>query len=209
MNRLLEDLLDVARIEEGCLPLHVEPVELASLLTEVISLHAPVAEYRGIRLEKSITGNNGEVECDRNRVCQALSNLVDNALKFTPESGEIRLAAEFDENEIHISVTDSGPGIPANQLPHLFDRFWHTDNTRRRGVGLGLTIAKGIAEAHGGRIEVANQQPGSGARFTLTVPGQIKTRDISSTQPQQRQSVFVIDPETAARQEQSNNLPGS
>lgn len=173
MNRLLEDLLDVARIEEGCLPLHLEPVELASLLSEVISLHSPVADYRGIRLEKSIAGNNVEFDGDRNRLCQALSNLLDNALKFTPESGEIVLAAELDEHEIHISVSDSGPGIPPNQLPHLFDRFWHTENKRKRGVGLGLTIAKGIAEAHGGRIEVDSQQPG-GSRFTLTVPRRLQ-----------------------------------
>lgn len=172
MNRLLEDLLDVARIEEGCLPLHLESVELDSLLTEVISLHGPVAEYRGIRLEKSVAGNNIVLDCDRNRLCQALSNLLDNALKFTPESGEIRLAAGLDENEIRISVSDNGPGIPADQLPHLFDRFWRSDNKKKRGVGLGLAIAKGIAEAHGVRIEVAGRV-GDGARFTLVIPRQV------------------------------------
>lgn len=157
MNRLVEDLLDVARIEEGRLPLNREPTDLASLLAEVISLHSPVAEHHGIRLEKSVAGDNIEFDCDRNRLCQALSNFVDNALKFTPEAGEISLAAEIEGDKIYISVSDSGPGIPANQLPHLFDRFWHSDNTRRHGVGLGLTIAKGIAEAHGGSIQVASQ----------------------------------------------------
>lgn len=172
MNRLLEDLLDVARIEEGRLSLHREPADLASLLAEVVSLHAPVAEHRGIRLETNLVHGNAEFACDRKRLCQALSNLLDNALKHTPESGEVRLTAERGPDQVYISVSDTGPGIPANQLPHLFDRFWHTENTNKHGVGLGLAIAKGIAEAHGGSIQVTSQ-PGNGSQFTLVVPKQV------------------------------------
>ncbi|HEX7027804.1 MAG TPA: ATP-binding protein [Gammaproteobacteria bacterium] len=169
MNRLLGDLLDVAQIEEGRLTLHREPVDITLLLDEVISLHDPVADYHGIRLEKDLSDGNFELNCDRNRLCQALSNLVDNALKFTPEGGSIRLAAKLRTDSVCISVSDSGPGIPDHQLPHLFERFWRSGGTKKPGVGLGLAITKGIVEAHGGSIKAANG-PVNGAQFTLHLP---------------------------------------
>ena len=169
MSKLLDDLLDVAQIEAGKLALSRKRFELGSLFAEILSLHGPVAEYQGIRIDRRLPGARFEIDADRNRLAQALSNLVDNALKFTPEGGQVTMAAELDGGEVRISVSDTGPGIPPEKLPHLFDRFWRADLDANRGTGLGLTIARGIVEAHGGVIQVASH-PGEGTRFTLVLP---------------------------------------
>lgn len=173
MNRLLEDLLDVTRIVEGRLTLQREPVHPNSLLIEVVSMHAPIAEHGGVHLSKCATDQPAVVEGDWQRLSQALSNLVDNALKFTPEGGQVEVAATVDLDHVRIGVSDTGPGIPAEHIPHLFDRFWRAENAQRAGVGLGLSIARGIAEAHGGSIEVVNR-PGGGTRFTMVLPRSLK-----------------------------------
>jgi signal transduction histidine kinase len=107
---------------------------------------------------------------DGDRLLQALSNLVGNALKFTPAGGEIRLGAEADEEGIRLFVADTGPGIPEEDIPHVFDRFWTArGNSRVRGTGMGLAIVRGIVEAHGGRVWVERNTRG-GATFILRLP---------------------------------------
>jgi signal transduction histidine kinase len=106
---------------------------------------------------------------DRHRVLQLLGNLLGNALKFTPRGGQIRLSARRHEGALQLSVRDNGPGIPPEDMPHLFDRFWQGAHDRRAGVGLGLAIAKGIADSHGGALRVEST-PGEGARFVITLP---------------------------------------
>lgn len=189
MNRLLEDLLDVARIEEQRLTLDRETMDLATLMSDVISLHHPVAEKRSVQLRQNVS-TNVAFDGDRKRLTQGLSNLVDNALKFTPDDGTIDLAAEAESGDVRISVTDSGPGIPDEQVARLFDRFWRSDDARTTGVGLGLAIAKGIAQAHGGTIEV-EQAPQKGARFTILLPQRVVRR--ASRPPEKKRTVLVVD----------------
>ncbi len=109
------------------------------------------------------------INIDRDRLLQALGNLVGNAIKFTPQGGRVEVQVTRAGDDIRFEVRDTGPGIPAKQLPHLFDRFWQARHSGRHSVGLGLAIAKGIVEAHGGRIWVESEE-GSGARFFVTVP---------------------------------------
>jgi signal transduction histidine kinase len=109
------------------------------------------------------------VLADGSRVLQVLSNLVGNAIKFTPDGGSVRIACAADGESARFSVTDTGPGIPPEQIPQLFGRFWQADSADRRGVGLGLSIAKGIVEAHGGRIWVESRV-GAGSTFHFTLP---------------------------------------
>jgi len=102
-------------------------------------------------------------------VVQALGNLIGNALKFTPPGGRVTISVECDADGVCISVADTGPGVPADQVPRLFDRYWQANRTDRRGVGLGLSIVKGIAEAHGGDVRVRTEE-GAGTTFTLVLP---------------------------------------
>jgi signal transduction histidine kinase len=121
---------------------------------------------------------------DPKRVAQILANLISNALKFTPNGGVVDIHAHRDGDFIRFSVIDTGPGIPADELPHLFDRFYQTrDNPlKRKGLGLGLAICKGLVVAHGGRIWVESL-PGAGAGFNFTIPAVSVTVDASDTAP--------------------------
>ncbi len=112
---------------------------------------------------------SGMVNVDRDRILQVLSNLLGNALKFTPPGGRVQVEAHAGDAAVIVRVTDTGPGIAADELPHVFDRFWQGAKARRAGAGLGLAIAKGIVEAHGGTI-FARSVPGRGATFTFTLP---------------------------------------
>jgi signal transduction histidine kinase len=115
------------------------------------------------------------VLADAARIQQVLSNLVGNAVKFTPRSGRITVCAEHIDGEVRFGVIDTGPGIPAEQLPHIFGRFWQAKTSDRRGIGLGLAIAKGIVEAHNGRIWVESHV-GLGSTFYFTLPAATETR---------------------------------
>jgi signal transduction histidine kinase len=170
MGRLLGDLLDITRIEQRRLSVHMEPMDLAALTHETVSMHTPVAQARSIRLDLAPPPPKPVViHADPSRLIQALSNLMDNALKFTPAGGEVVIIVERRNGAVAVSVTDSGPGIPGEQIPHLFDRFWRSDAHSRTGLGLGLCIAKGIIDAHGGRIDVASTL-GRGSSFTMVLP---------------------------------------
>jgi signal transduction histidine kinase len=170
MRRLIEDLLDVSRLREGTLALEVRPVGAGELLEEVRQMMHPLADEMQVHLEVH-GGAVGEavVACDRERALQVLSNLVGNALKFTPEGGRVTVRAWREGEQVAFEVRDTGPGIPLEEQPRLFERYWQAERKGSRGAGLGLYIARGLVELHGGRIWVESR-PGQGARFTFTLP---------------------------------------
>lgn len=168
MSRLVEDLLEVAKIEAGRLSLEAEPLEVGTLLEETREAFQLLAEERGIRLETAVQGSLERVSADRGRVIQALSNLVGNAFELTPDGGSVTLRAAAAEGGVSVSVTDTGVGIPRESLPHFFERFWQGRDVDRRGAGLGLAIVKGIVEAHGGAVTVQSE-PGRGSTFGFTL----------------------------------------
>lgn len=167
---LLRDLLDAAVIEQCGLRLQVEPCDGAALVRELHEMFAPLAEEKRIILEAGCSGEVGAIVIDRARVHQALSNLLGNALKFTPPEGTTAVHLDAQGGRTRFTVRDTGPGIPLEGLPRLFDRYWQARATNRAGVGLGLYIVKGIAEAHGGSVHV-DSAPGAGTTFTLTIGG--------------------------------------
>jgi signal transduction histidine kinase len=165
---LLRDLLDAAVIEQCGLRLHIEPCDGAALVHELREIFAPLAEAKRITLRTSCSGDVGSIAVDHARLHQALSNLLGNAVKFTPPEGTIELLLEAREAELHFTVRDTGGGIAPEGLPKLFDRYWQARATSRTGVGLGLYIVKGIVDAHGGHIRV-DSTVGAGTTFTLTL----------------------------------------
>lgn len=169
MNRLIQDLLDVSRIASGGLEVDPVPVAIAPVLSELCTLLGPQALQKGQRLECEIPDAGLVVLADASRIMQVLANLVVNAIKFTAENGRIRIHTRVASDRVVVSVEDSGRGIDAEDLPHVFDRFWQSRRARRGGVGLGLPIAKGIVEAHGGTIW-AQSSPGAGTTFSFTLP---------------------------------------
>jgi signal transduction histidine kinase len=168
-DRMIEDLLDVSRIEAGRLSMEPYPERLAPLLEEAVESHRHLARERRIDLHYRASDALPSVLADRGRLLQIFGNLLGNALKFTPAGGTVELGAEWDGDELRCYVEDTGPGIPQEQLPHLFDRFWQARRADRRGLGLGLTIVQGLVEAHGGRIWVESEV-GRGTRFSFTLP---------------------------------------
>ena len=169
MQRLIHDLLDLARADGGKLSLHAAPIHPRALVGDAVDAHSTIAASKQISLEGDADAALPEVSVDRGRIDQVFSNLVGNALKFTPEGGRVRITAAGGPDEVSFVVEDDGPGIAADDLPHVFDRFWQAGKAAPGGTGLGLTIAKAMVEAHGGRIAV-NSTPGVGTRFRFTVP---------------------------------------
>jgi len=169
MNRMIQDLLDVKRMESGQLWLDPRPEPVTDLVADTIEMLRPLAAGSSIRVESHVVSDLPPVLADATRINQVLSNLVGNAVKFTPRNGLITISAERVDGEIRFAVIDTGPGIPAEQLPHIFGRFWQAKASDRRGIGLGLAIAKGIVEAHKGRIWVESSV-GLGSTFYFTLP---------------------------------------
>jgi signal transduction histidine kinase len=169
MYRLIHDLLDVAAIEAGQLVVARSPVAVDVLLTDALELLRPLAAAKRIALVADPSPGLPPVDADRERVLQVFSNLGGNAVKFTPENGRVEVRVTVREAVVEFAVRDTGPGIASADLPHVFDRFWQARKTARAGVGLGLAIAKGIIEAHGGTIRVESE-PGRGSCFTFTLP---------------------------------------
>ena len=168
MTRLIQDLLELNQIAAGQLVIRPQVVAVSSVLEDSRSAGAAVATCKKQCFEV-LPGDCGEVMADGDRVAQVLANLISNAAKFTPEGGRITVSTHAMEREVRFCVTDTGPGIEAQDLPHIFDRFWQARRVRRGGVGLGLAISKGIVEAHGGRIW-ARSNPGFGSSFFFTLP---------------------------------------
>jgi signal transduction histidine kinase len=187
MRRLIQDLLDLSRIEAGQLSIRQERISLMALVKEACTLFQPQAAAKGVRLECSVAEDLPPVAGDRHRVLQVLQNLVGNALKFVPAGGAITVSAEWQDQDdvIRVNVSDTGAGIADDDLTRVFDRFWRADRRDGGGIGLGLAVAKGIVEAHGGRIG-ARSQLGAGSIFYFTLP----VYAIAAPDPQQvRQAI--------------------
>jgi PAS domain S-box-containing protein len=171
--RLVEDLLDVSRIVSGTLSLDLGSVKLAAVLAAAIDAVRPAAERKGVRLVSDVATTVDCVRADAGRLQQMVWNLVVNAVKFTPASGTVTVSAAAAADTVRIRVADTGCGIEAALLPHIFDRFRQGDSstTRRHGgLGLGLTLVKHIVELHGGTVTAESGGPGHGAAFTVTLP---------------------------------------
>jgi len=168
MQHLIDQLLDVARLEHGTLGLALVRCELDAVLAAAQSLFQARAAEAGIEL--TVAGEPGlAVIADRERVVQVLSNLVANALKFTPRGGRIGVAGRRDGARIHVEVSDTGPGIADDQVPRVFERYWQGRSTQRGSLGLGLYICKQLVVAHGGEIGVRTRL-GEGSTFWFTLP---------------------------------------
>lgn len=172
LNRMVEDLRTLSRAEAGELSLVRRPVAVGALLEQLAAAQRPGAGEKGIELRLKAENGLPEIEVDADRMAQALNNLLDNALRHTPAGGTVALAAGRAGDGVWLEVRDSGPGIAAEDLPHVFERFYRGDRARLRhegGSGLGLAIARSIVEAHGGRIR-AESPAGEGAVFTIELP---------------------------------------
>jgi PAS domain S-box-containing protein len=169
MNAMIKDLLDASSIDAGRFRVMRSGRDVTGLLAEVGELLQPLASAKGLSLSFETGDELSTVWVDADQIQRVFSNLIGNAIKFTPAGGAIRVYAARREREVVFSVSDTGPGIAREQLPHVFDRYWQGMRGDRRGAGLGLAIAKGIVEAHGGRIWVESAG-GGGATFRFTVP---------------------------------------
>jgi signal transduction histidine kinase len=166
------NLLDLSRIDAGIFPLDVRPGDLRDPIRSVVEAHAELAEQRGVSLMSEVPPAPVMLPFDRERIVQLLTNLVGNGLKFTPHGGQVRVTLSDAPEGAVIEVRDSGPGILASELPHVFERFFRGTNVgdaRASGSGLGLAIARSIVEMHGGQIEVASAI-GEGSSFTVRLP---------------------------------------
>jgi signal transduction histidine kinase len=174
MTEMVENLLTLARADEGRAPLAVEESDLRELLSDVTETAGMLGESAGISVSSDMPDQPVRLPVDRHRIQEMLLNLVTNAIKYTPPGGTVYLGLDDQDGVVSFTVRDSGIGIAPGDLPHIFDRFWRADSARTRtgerpGAGLGLAICKWIAEAHGGRIDVVSR-PGRGTTFTVTLP---------------------------------------
>jgi signal transduction histidine kinase len=169
IDRLVRDLLDISSMESGNFAVQQDSVDLRALLQETRQLFDMQARAGRVALHCEIDAGVGHVSADRDRLSQVIANLLENAFKFASEGGSVSLRAHRREDDVEIVVQDSGQGIPAAELPRIFDRFWQGDRASRTGAGLGLAICKGVVEAHGGRIW-AESTLGDGTTFHVTIP---------------------------------------
>jgi signal transduction histidine kinase len=168
MDSLIRDLLDVTRVEAGRLGVEPVPMDVVELLNDAARTLVPVAAAKSITLRLDIEQALPKVSADRERIRQALSNLIGNSVKFSPPDTVVDVSARREDDEVIISVRDQGPGMTTEQLSHAFDRFWQSRRTDREGAGLGLAITHGIIDAHGGRIW-AESAIGQGTTFSFSL----------------------------------------
>lgn len=170
MARMVDDLVELTRMEAGRLELSRAATPVSRLLDDAVESTAGRAAEAGVTVERHTPAPDRAVDADPHRIGQVLDNLVGNALKFTPRGGTVTLTAgQGDDGWVRLAVADTGPGIPAGDRERIFARFQQLEGGDRRGVGLGLTIARAIVEAHGGRIGV-DSTPGEGSTFWFTLP---------------------------------------
>lgn len=172
LNRLIDDLFELAQLDAGGMKFDKVPISLSDLISDVIERMRALAERRKVRIEGQVSQQVDLVTLDPQKIERVLANLISNAIRHTPEGGRVTIDARRSNGQVRVSVSDTGEGIAAHDLPHVFERFYRGEKSRSRsagGAGLGLAIAKGIVEAHGGTIEVASRI-GQGTTFTFTLP---------------------------------------
>jgi signal transduction histidine kinase/DNA-binding NarL/FixJ family response regulator len=183
MQELIQDLLEARQIESGQLRVSPQAQYVAPLVREAVAMLTPLAAGRRIDLRAVLDEGLRPAMIDGVRFLQVLSNLVGNALKFTPEGGSVEIGCIPLGEELRLVISDTGPGIPPDQIPHVFGRYWQAADRDTRGIGLGLSIVRGIVEAHGGRVWVESKT-GIGTRFYFTVPAQPVGAGTMLTDPQ-------------------------
>lgn len=176
LNRLIGDLLDVTRIEAGTLTVDPSPIAPETVVDEVVDLLAAQATEKQLRIEVSVPPHAPMIFADRDRLVQVLMNLLGNAIKFTPPGGVVAVTAARHGDAVRFEVRDTGPGIPQKDVPHVFDRFWQARSTASQGTGLGLFIAKGIVQAHGGSMNVESAEGlGTSVAFSMSVAPDVES----------------------------------
>jgi len=173
LNLLVEDLRELAQAEAGQLHFNRMPTDVSKILQSAVARFEPAAQSKSIQVELHAEGDLPTVTADPDRMAQVMNNLMTNALRHTPEGGRITVSAAAVKDAVEVAVTDSGEGIKAEDLPHIFDRFWRVDRSRSRaggGSGLGLAIVRALVEAHGGTVQAASDGPGLGSVFAFTLP---------------------------------------
>jgi signal transduction histidine kinase len=178
LQRMIDDLLEFSRMEAGRVKLHLAEVSLPAVAHAVVMKLAPLAEEAGLQLYLALPDDLPEINGDRVRLEQVLTNLVENAIKFTPSGGQIHVSGERAGDRVRLTITDTGIGIPPAEQGKIFDRFYQVDGSERRayrGTGLGLSICKHIVERHNGRVWVESDGvPGHGSRFHVELPVELK-----------------------------------
>jgi histidine kinase len=173
LSRLVDDLQELSRVESKAYSLDFRSVTVPNLVQTTVKRLSPQARDKRIHLRSSLPADLPPLQADEDRITQVLVNLVANAIQYTPEGGDVTISAARQANEMHISVKDSGIGIPPEHIANLFTRFYRVDKSRSRnaggGSGIGLTIAKHIVEAHGGRIWAESKGDGQGSTFTFSL----------------------------------------
>jgi histidine kinase len=173
LSRLVDDLQELSRVESRATQLRIHPVDSTALIQTVSKRLQYQFDEKKVVLTSNLPHNPILVLADEDRAIQVLTNLIGNALQYTPSNGTVTVSIERDKNEARISVRDTGFGIPADHLKHIFDRFYRVDKSRSRahgGSGIGLTIAKHLVEAHGGRIWAESAGENKGSVFMFTLP---------------------------------------
>ena len=172
LAKLVDDLLDLSKIESGKMRMVFLPVDIKNVIERSMAIIAPQAKSKSIMISLSIEKDLAQVMADENRLSQVLLNLLDNAVKYTPENGKIDIQVSHEERFIRVDVCDTGIGIPEKDLPRIFERFYRVDKARSRelgGTGLGLSIVKHIVQTHGGDVSVESDL-GKGSTFSFTLP---------------------------------------
>ncbi len=172
LTRLVADLRTLALSDAGELELQCQPISMIQMIAKVVDRFQDHAAHRNITIQTNLPTSCPPVEADAQRIEQVLVNLLDNALRHSPEGGVIYLAASCEKRFMTITIRDTGPGIPETALPHIFERFYRVDRARSRdqgGTGLGLAIARNLIENHHGKL-TADNHPDGGAVFTIQIP---------------------------------------
>lgn len=207
MVRLVDDLLDVSRITTGKLELHKERVELASIVQDAVEVSRAIIDDQGHKLTVKLPSGPVMLDADSVRLTQVFMNLLNNSAKYSERGGEIQLSAEFDHRDIVVSVRDTGIGIPAEKLPHIFDAFVQVDASWKRrqgGMGIGLSLVKEFVELHGGRVEVRSDGSGKGSEFIVRLPLAVEATAAQIAAPEKscppRRRILVVDDNRDAAQ---------